>query len=61
MKKECLNPTTLFDSRQYGFSQVVSVRPERMIFISGQVAWDNNQKIVGKNDLKKQTEKSVEI
>lgn len=60
MKKECINPITLFDSRQYGFSQIVSVRPERMIFISGQVAWDNNQRIVGKNDLKKQTEKSIE-
>ena len=60
MKKECINPTRLFDSRQYGFSQVVSVRPERMLFISGQVAWDNDQKIVGKNDLKKQAEKSIE-
>ncbi len=60
MKKECINPAALFDSRQYGFSQIVSVRPERMVFISGQVAWDNNQKIVGKNDLKKQTEKSIE-
>ncbi|MEO6637418.1 MAG: RidA family protein [Ginsengibacter sp.] len=60
MKKECINPTTLFDSREYGFSQVVSVRPDRMLFISGQVAWDNDQKIVGKNDLKKQAERSIE-
>jgi enamine deaminase RidA (YjgF/YER057c/UK114 family) len=60
MKKECINPSSLFDSRQYGFSQIVSVRPERLVFISGQVAWDNCQQIVGKNNLRKQTEKSME-
>ena len=31
-----------------------------MVFISGQVGWDENQKIVGKDDLKKQTEKAFE-
>jgi len=60
MKKECINPASLFDSRQYGFSQVVSATPARMVFISGQVAWDNEQKIVGKSDLKMQAEKSIE-
>jgi enamine deaminase RidA (YjgF/YER057c/UK114 family) len=60
MKKECINPSSLFDSRQYGFSQIVSVRPERLVFISGQVAWDNYQQIVGKNNLRRQTEKSME-
>ncbi|MBK8505755.1 MAG: RidA family protein [Saprospiraceae bacterium] len=60
MKKECINSSTLFDSRQYGFSQVVSARSERLVFVSGQVAWDNDQKIVGKNNLKKQAEKSLE-
>lgn len=60
MKKECINPKTLFDSRQHGFSQVVVSNPGKMVFISGQVAWDENLNIVGKNDLAKQTEKSIE-
>ena len=60
MKRECINPKTLFDSRQYGFSQVVVTNPGKMVFISGQVAWDKNLNIVGKNDLAKQTEKSIE-
>lgn len=60
MKKECINPKELFDSRQYGFSQVVVTNPGKMVFISGQVAWDKDLNIVGKNDLAKQTEKSIE-
>lgn len=31
-----------------------------MIFISGQVAWDENQQIVGVNDLAKQTQQSLD-
>ncbi len=60
MKNEYINPKTLFDSRPYGFSQVVVTRPGKMVFISGQVAWDANLKIVGKKDLVSQTKKSLE-
>ncbi len=60
MKKETLNPPSLFDSRQYGFSQIVGTNPGKMIFISGQVAWDENQNLVGENDLAKQTQKSID-
>ncbi len=60
MKKECINPKTLFDSRPYGFSQVVVAKPGNMVFISGQVAWDANLNIVGKNDLERQTVKALE-
>lgn len=60
MKKKCLNPKELFNSTQYGFSQIVIAEGSRMVFISGQVGWDENQKIVGKDDLKKQTEKAFE-
>ncbi|WP_373516443.1 RidA family protein [Pricia sp.] len=59
MKKEYINPKTLFDSRPHGFSQVVVARPGKMAFISGQVAWDANLNIVGKNDLASQTKKSL--
>lgn len=60
MNKKCIDPESLFNSKQYGFSQVVSIDSGRMIFISGQVAWDKNQIIVGEDDLKKQTEKIID-
>lgn len=59
MKKECLNPPQLFDSRPYGFSQIVVTDPGKMVFISGQVAWDEKLQIAGKGNLEKQTEKSI--
>jgi 2-iminobutanoate/2-iminopropanoate deaminase len=60
MKKKCINPKQLFNSTQYGFSQVVESGPGRMVFISGQVAWDEKLNIVGKNDLKIQTQKAID-
>ena len=54
------NPAELFDSRQFGFSQIVTSKPGKHVFISGQVAWDNELNLVGKNDLSMQTEKSLE-
>lgn len=60
MKKEAINPSALFDSRPYGFSQVVVTNPGKMVFISGQVAWDEHLNIIGANDLAKQTQKSID-
>jgi enamine deaminase RidA (YjgF/YER057c/UK114 family) len=54
MAKFSLNPKTLFDSRQYGFSQIVVAQGSRTVYWSGQVAWDENQQIVGENDLRAQ-------
>ena len=60
MKRETINPKSLFDSRQYGFSQIVISNPGKFVFISGQVAWDENLNIVGENDLAKQTQKAID-
>ncbi len=60
MKMETINPTSLFDSQQYGFSQIVVTNPGKMIFISGQVAWDENQQIVGEIALAKQTQQALD-
>ena len=60
MKKKCINPTELFQSTSSGFSQIVVTDPGKNVFISGQVAWDKNRNIVGKNDLKIQTQKAIE-
>ncbi|MCG8687475.1 MAG: Rid family hydrolase [Desulfobacterales bacterium] len=60
MKRTVANPRTLFDSRQFGFSQVAVAKPGTHIFVSGQVAWDENLEIVGPNDLAVQTRKSLD-
>lgn len=54
MSKTSLNPETLFNSLQYGFSQIVVAQGHRTVYFSGQVAWDENQNIVGENDLRAQ-------
>ncbi|MCB0632547.1 MAG: RidA family protein [Saprospiraceae bacterium] len=58
--KKCITPNSLFDSRPYGFSQIVIAEPGKMVLISGQVAWDENLNIVGDGDLAVQTEKSLQ-
>ena len=60
MKKECINPKSLFNSIQFGFSQIVKSKPGKHVFISGQVAYDENLNVVGDLDLAKQTQKSID-
>lgn len=60
MGKEVINPEGLFQSTNYGFSQIVVTNHGKHVFISGQVAWDKNREIVGKNNLKIQTEKAIQ-
>ena len=55
MSKQHLNPPDLFPSLQYGFSQIVTTSPGKMVFLSGQVAWDAQQRLIGGQDLKAQT------
>ena len=55
MSKEYINPPELFSSLQYGFSQIVTSRGGKTIFLSGQVGWNEQQEIVGPNDLRTQT------
>ena len=59
MTKQTLNPPELFNSLQYGFSQMVASSGSRTIHMSGQVAWDENQNIVGEGDLAAQVEQSL--
>lgn len=54
MAKEYLNPPELFDSQQYGFSQVVTSGPGKLVFFSGQVAWDANEVAPAGRDLRRQ-------
>lgn len=59
-EKQVINPSDLFNSNNYGFSQIIMTPPGRLVFISGQVAWDENENITGKGDLEVQTRKSIE-
>ena len=60
MERKSTNPEELFNSLQHGFSQIVECESGRNIFISGQVAWDENANIVGQGNLQLQTKKSME-
>lgn len=55
MAKERIDPEGLFPSRQYGFSQIVIGQGRKTVYISGQVAWDPQQIIVGPGDFRAQT------
>src|SRR4029453_17200129 len=54
MPKEYINPNNLFQSLPYGFSQIVAATGKRMVFISGQTAWDEGKNIVGRNSVLEQ-------
>jgi len=59
MPKEQINPPELFPSLQYGFSQIVTTTGGKTIYLSGQVAWDENEQIVGPNDLGSQIRQAI--
>lgn len=54
------NPKELFNSVQYGFSQVAMATGTRMISVSGQVAWTAVQEIIGQGDIYAETVKALE-
>jgi enamine deaminase RidA (YjgF/YER057c/UK114 family) len=54
MPKEYLNPNSLFSSLPHGFSQVVIATGRKMVFISGQTAWDARKNIVGGDSVLEQ-------
>ncbi len=60
MPKEYLNPPTLFNSLQYGFSQIVTSQGGKLVHLSGQVAWDERQQLVGPGDLERQTRQTFQ-
>ncbi|MCY4386075.1 MAG: RidA family protein [Desulfurellaceae bacterium] len=58
MEKEFLNPVGL--PVLPGFSQVVTATEGKIVFISGQVALDANNEVVGKGDLGAQVAQTFE-
>lgn len=59
MPKQTLNPPELFNSLQYGFSQIVTCSGGKTVYVSGQVAWNAEQEIVGGDSLGKQTHQAL--
>ena len=54
MPKENINPDSLFPSLPNGFSQVVIATGRKMVFVSGQTAWDMRKNIVGGDSVLEQ-------
>ncbi|QRN86613.1 RidA family protein [Clostridia bacterium] len=60
MNKQSFHPEGLFPTKDYGFSHVVSVKANKLIFCSGQAAQDANGQVIGKGDFGVQLRKSME-
>ena len=56
---ERIQPDELFESKRFGFTQVVASSPGRLVFVSGQVAWTRDLKVVGADDLGAQAEQAL--
>ena len=58
MSAEFLNPASLCPT--FGWTHVVSVSGGKTIYVSGQVGINEKGEVVGKGDLKRQTEQAFE-
>jgi enamine deaminase RidA (YjgF/YER057c/UK114 family) len=59
MKVTRINPDTLYNSVQYGFSHATLQEGGRTLHMAGQVAWDHSGGLVGANDLRAQTRQAL--
>lgn len=59
MSLEHIQPAGLFASQKFGFTQVVTSPPGKLVFLSGQVAFDENARVVGGADLGAQAEQAL--
>ena len=60
MNKECINPSGLYNSTQFGYSQAVACKPGKLVFISGQFPCDREQHLVGGADIISQAKQAFE-
>ena len=49
--KQFIQPDDTFESKRFGFTQVVTSPPGKLVFVSGQVALDRDLKLVGEGDV----------
>jgi len=58
MQRTVINPKTVFNSLQYGFSQAVAIQGGQRVILSGQVGTDAEGKTVG-GDISTQIEAAI--
>jgi enamine deaminase RidA (YjgF/YER057c/UK114 family) len=56
--KKTIQPDALFDSSQFGYSQVVATQGRQLVFIAGQVGWDIDGVVVA-DDLVAQAKQAL--
>ena len=60
MTREAINPDSMFESTQYGFSHAVkSSGTTTTIYCAGQVAWDKDQNLVGGDNIGAQARQAL--
>lgn len=59
MIRKTINPASLYDSSSYGFSHAVESNGGKMIHCAGQVAWDQDGKLVGDGDIAAQARQAL--
>jgi enamine deaminase RidA (YjgF/YER057c/UK114 family) len=51
MTRQDIDPPSVFRSRDHGFPQAVVTSGRKTLYISGQVAWDAQRRLLGGTDL----------
>ena len=60
MSKQYIQPPELFESKRFGYTQVVKSPPGELLFLSGQGPFDRTFKLIGGSDLAAQTAQALE-
>ena len=59
MPADRINPSNMYDSLSYGFSHATISREGAQLHLSGQVAWDKDNQLVGGDDLAAQARQAL--
>jgi enamine deaminase RidA (YjgF/YER057c/UK114 family) len=54
VRKQAINPPSVFPSLEHGFSQAVVASGRRTVYVSGQTAWDSQKRLIGGAELEGQ-------
>jgi enamine deaminase RidA (YjgF/YER057c/UK114 family) len=55
-----INPNNVWADNEFPFNQAVVEPDGKRVHLTGQVAWDRNGKVIGRDDAKKQTECAID-
>ncbi len=59
MRREAINPKSMYGSIQYGFSQAIKADGKSTIYCAGQVAWDKDYNVIGVDDIGAQARQAL--